>query len=107
MKLSFYGADRDVTGSCHLLEAQGKRILIGGAERIKLFGDTIQVRVPLHAINGFSAHADRDEWLTWHSARHPARTILVHGEEKALRSFAEHLHGTSVDMPRKGDEIVL
>jgi metallo-beta-lactamase family protein len=27
MKLSFHGADRDVTGSCHLIEAKGKRIL--------------------------------------------------------------------------------
>ena len=28
MKLSFYGADQCVTGSCHCLEAAGKRILI-------------------------------------------------------------------------------
>jgi metallo-beta-lactamase family protein len=28
MRLSFHGADRDVTGSCHLLEAAGKKILI-------------------------------------------------------------------------------
>src|SRR5450631_4169058 len=28
MKLSFHGADQDVTGSCHLLEAGGMRILI-------------------------------------------------------------------------------
>jgi metallo-beta-lactamase family protein len=28
MRLSFHGADRDVTGSCHLVECSGKRILI-------------------------------------------------------------------------------
>ncbi len=28
MKLSFHGADRMVTGSCHLLEARGQRILV-------------------------------------------------------------------------------
>jgi metallo-beta-lactamase family protein len=28
MKLSFYGADRSVTGSCHLVECAGKRVLI-------------------------------------------------------------------------------
>ncbi|MDE1930705.1 MAG: MBL fold metallo-hydrolase, partial [Alphaproteobacteria bacterium] len=28
MRLSFHGADRDVTGSCHLLEVAGKRVLI-------------------------------------------------------------------------------
>jgi glyoxylase-like metal-dependent hydrolase (beta-lactamase superfamily II) len=28
MKLSFHGADQDVTGSCHLVEAAGKRVLV-------------------------------------------------------------------------------
>jgi len=28
MKLSFHGADHDVTGSCHLIETGGSRILI-------------------------------------------------------------------------------
>ena len=28
LKISFHGADRDVTGSCHLVECAGKRILI-------------------------------------------------------------------------------
>ena len=28
MKLSFHGADHDVTGSCHMIECAGKRILI-------------------------------------------------------------------------------
>lgn len=28
MKLSFHGADRGVTGSCHLIEAAGKRVLV-------------------------------------------------------------------------------
>ena len=28
MKLSFYGADQCVTGSCHCLEVNGKRILV-------------------------------------------------------------------------------
>ncbi|MGC1864152.1 MAG: hypothetical protein WA733_24300 [Methylocystis sp.] len=28
MKLSFHGADRGVTGSCHLIECAGRRVLI-------------------------------------------------------------------------------
>ena len=28
MEISFHGADRDVTGSCHLLECAGRRLLI-------------------------------------------------------------------------------
>ena len=41
MKISFHGADRDVTGSCHLLECAGKRVLVdcgmyqGGRELVE------------------------------------------------------------------------
>jgi len=28
MKISFHGADRTVTGSCHMVECNGKRVLI-------------------------------------------------------------------------------
>ena len=28
MKLSFHGADQNVTGSCHLLEIGGRRVLV-------------------------------------------------------------------------------
>ncbi|MGA7981140.1 MAG: MBL fold metallo-hydrolase [Chromatiaceae bacterium] len=83
------------------------RILIDGAKRVKLFGDEIPVRARLHTINGFSAHADRDELLAWQRTLRPARTILVHGDEKAMRSFAGQLRDTEVDMPQKGDTIVL
>jgi metallo-beta-lactamase family protein len=83
------------------------RILIDGAKRVKLFGDDISVRARLQTINGFSAHADRDELLVWQRTLRPARTILVHGDEKAMRSFAGQLRDTEVDMPQKGATIVL
>ncbi|MFT7461462.1 MAG: metallo-beta-lactamase family protein, partial [Planctomycetota bacterium] len=41
MKISFHGADRNVTGSCHLVECAGKRILVdcglyqGGRELVE------------------------------------------------------------------------
>lgn len=79
------------------------RILIDGAKSIRLFGDEIPVNARLYTINGFSAHADRDELLAWHRALKPKHTILVHGEEKAMSSFAKVLEKTEVTMPRKGD----
>ena len=45
MKLSFHGANRDVTGSCHLVHCAGKRILIdcgmyqGGRELVEDNGE--------------------------------------------------------------------
>jgi len=79
------------------------RILIDGAKTIRLFGDEIPVNAHLYTINGFSAHADRDELLAWHRALKPRHTILVHGEEEAMSSFAKALEKTEVTMPRKGD----
>ena len=79
------------------------RILIDGAQSVRLFGDEIPVNARLYTINGFSAHADREELLAWHRALSPKQTILVHGEEKAMNSFAKALKHTEVIMPRKGD----
>jgi len=83
------------------------RILIDGAEHVRLFGDEIPVNARLYTIGGFSAHADRDELLQWHRAIAPARTILVHGEERAMRAFAGRLADTEVMMPAQGDVIDL
>lgn len=83
------------------------RIIIDGTPQVKLFGEEIPVHARLHTINGFSAHADRAELLAWHRALKPAHTILVHGEEKAMRSFSEQLHNTEIHMPFKGDAISL
>ena len=83
------------------------RVLIDGAERVRLFGDEIPVKARLYTIGGFSAHAGRDELLAWHQAIAPQRTILVHGEERAMRAFAGRLRNTRVVMPAQGDAIGL
>jgi metallo-beta-lactamase family protein len=63
-------------------------------------------------LDGFSAHADRDEILRWASAfRHPPRrTFIVHGEPQASRSLAELLHarlGWEVCIPHHGETAAL
>lgn len=89
--------------------AQGTlaRILIDGARQVKLLGEEIPVRAHLHTINGFSAHADRDELLAWQQALNPARTILVHGDPKSMDAFADQLHHTTIHRPARGDAIAL
>jgi metallo-beta-lactamase family protein len=81
------------------------RILIDGAKHVNLFGDDVPVHARLYTINGFSAHADRDELLAWQKALRPKKTILVHGDEEVMRSFATQLTDTEVHMPAIGDEI--
>ncbi len=97
MKLSFHGADQDVTGSCHLVEAAGRRVLVdcgmfqGGASERALnkrdFGfdpksiDTILLthahldhcgRIPLLVKRGF-----RGEIVCTPPTRELARLVML------------------------------
>ncbi len=80
------------------------RRIVDGAKAVKIFGHEVPVKAHIHTINGFSAHADRDELLAWHgSTGGPERTYLVHGEEDTMQSFSELLENTDVRMPEAGD----
>ena len=75
------------------------RRIIDGAKEVTIFGERVAVAAKVHTINGFSAHADRGQLLTWHAATGAARTFLVHGEAATMSSFATALTGTKVEMP--------
>lgn len=76
------------------------RIIVDGAQKVKLFGDWIPVKAKIHTINGFSAHAGRRDLLNWHARTgSPEVTFLIHGEEKTRKSFAKGLTGTRVELP--------
>jgi metallo-beta-lactamase family protein len=87
------------------------RKIIDGAKSLRLFGQDVAVNAAIHTINGFSAHADREDLLAWHKAcGTPRRTFLVHGEpERGLLAFAERLshHGHRVNGPRTGARVAL
>lgn len=89
--------------------AQGTlaREIIDGAKTVHLFGEEIPVRARIRTINGFSAHADRDELLAWHRRVGAARTFLVHGEEEVMRQFGALLENTQVEMPTLGQAYAL
>ncbi len=77
------------------------RIIIDGVKSVKLFGDTIPVRARIHTINGFSAHAGRQDLLDWHARTgKPETTFLIHGEEKSRKTFAKALKNTHVETPK-------
>jgi metallo-beta-lactamase family protein len=75
------------------------RRIIDGAKQVTIFGENIPVKARIYTINGFSAHADEAELLTWQKQTGAKRTFLVHGEENTMRQFAAHLAGTRVEMP--------
>lgn len=84
-------------------QAQGTlgRALINGAKRVRIHGDEIAVRASIHTINGFSAHADRDDLLGFLNPSPTAHVLLVHGEESVMESFVPVLEadGRTTTMP--------
>jgi len=89
--------------------AQGTlgRQIIDRVPIVRIFGEDVRVRAQVHTINGFSAHADRDELLAWHRSVGPERTFLVHGEEVVMQQFAAQLTQTTAEMPALGDVVEL
>jgi metallo-beta-lactamase family protein len=79
------------------------RSIIDGAQNVRIFDEDVRVRASIHTINGFSAHADRDELLAWHRCVAPPLTFLVHGEESVMRQFASSVTNTRVEMPSRGE----
>ncbi len=69
------------------------RALQEGARELRIHGQNVSVRAKVATLDGFSAHADRDEILRWASGfqRPPRVTYVVHGEPKASQSLAETL----------------
>jgi metallo-beta-lactamase family protein len=70
----------------------GRRIVERQPE-LKIFGEMYQLKAEVKTINGFSAHADRNELLEWvrHFKKRPSHTFIVHGEEEASLSLAAAL----------------
>lgn len=60
---------------------------------VKIFGEEYPLNAQVEVINGFSAHADRDELLDWVNGmkRRPEHTFVVHGEESASEAFSRLL----------------
>ena len=75
------------------------RILLDGAEEIKMMGMKLVVKAEIARIGAFSAHADKEELTGWLSAfkEKPKRVFLVHGEEKTLAAFSSSLEEIGFD----------
>ena len=83
------------------------RSIVEGAEEVRLFGETIQVRAQIKKLAGMSGHADKNGLLEWISAfeEKPRKVFVVHGEDKVCISFVEclkHEHGQNAYAPKGG-----
>jgi metallo-beta-lactamase family protein len=86
MEISFHGADRDVTGSCHLLECAGKRLLIDCG----MFQGARELEAENNAPLGFDAGAIDYLLLTHAHLDHCGRLPLL-----AKRGFRGEIIATA------------
>lgn len=85
------------------------RKIVDGAKVVSVLGEDIVVRAAIHTVNGFSAHAGREELLEWVSALESTPTIfIVHGEDEAAESFSKLLaekYGYITHRPVDGETV--
>jgi metallo-beta-lactamase family protein len=80
---------------------------------VKIFGEEYKLKAQVTTINGFSAHADRQELLDYVRRMGPQRlksAFVVHGEESASLAAADGLHSLGVRqvvVPHPGQEFEL
>ncbi|EHM10734.1 putative exonuclease of the beta-lactamase fold involved in RNA processing [Thermanaerovibrio velox DSM 12556] len=102
--------------SCHVIivgyQAKGTlgRRLVEGEKVLKIAGEEVSVQAKIHTVNGFSAHGDKRDLLTWagHFESGPL-FIVTHGEPKSSEALARSLGemGYRAIVPRRGEEINL
>jgi len=88
------------------------RILVDGAQYVKMFGQQVPVHAKIEKLDGMSAHADAGEIIRWLRTlpRAPKTTYLVHGEtgaQEALKARITKELGWNVEIPNHGQKVDL
>jgi len=83
------------------------RRLVEGQQPVRIFGEEYTVRARVEVINGYSAHADRDEILRWAGPILPRlqQAFVVHGEPAPAAALADSLRQAGVgrvEVPLQG-----
>lgn len=85
-------------------QAQGTlgRILLEGADTVKIHGEEVNVKASIEHINSYSGHADAPELEQWISERLPVHRniFLTHGEEPGMTGLAGRIAGKLIAADR-------
>jgi len=89
----------------------GRRI-VNGEKEVRMLGQEYPVIARIARINGFSAHADKEELFEWLSELKspPKKVFVVHGESESANKFGEYIRektGWEVVVPAYQDEAIL
>lgn len=90
------------------------RKIVDGLKKVPIFGEPHTVRAEIRTIDGYSAHADRDELLDYLQqvirASEMKRVFCVHGDPEACQALADGIRGLGVQdvvVPGRGQEVEL
>jgi len=88
------------------------RYILNGEKKVRILGQSYPVKARIVRVNGFSAHADRDELFEWLSSikKSPRHIFIVHGELDSANHFRDYLSEKtdwSVSVPAYRDEVTL
>jgi metallo-beta-lactamase family protein len=88
------------------------RLILDGTNPIRIFGEEQEVKARIEKIDGFSAHADRNELLQWITSlkKAPRKVFITHGEPDAANAFKKLLEektGWPCTVPQYKNEVVL
>lgn len=88
------------------------RLLVDGAETIRIHGEEVPVRARIEHVEHFSDHADYHEILTWleRFPSAPKQVFLVHGESGAAHALEQRIEkklGWPVQVPGYQEKVAL
>lgn len=86
------------------------RRLKDGEKKIDIDGKWVKVRAHIGNVDGFSAHADRNDLLNFAEAVKPKKVFVVLGETEASTFLAQRISGflnIPTDVPREGETVEL
>lgn len=93
--LARYLPDRQSTVALVGYQAAGTRgrVLVDGAEELKMLGRYVRVRAEVVSLPSFSVHADANDLLAWlrTATTTPRGVFCVHGEDRAAQSLASRI----------------
>ncbi|WP_435521371.1 MBL fold metallo-hydrolase [Altererythrobacter litoralis] len=89
------------------------RVILEGAQAVRISGTDVRVRAQIRRIDSYSAHADQHELLEWIEERSPiAGTLFLdHGEASSMEGMRRELQrrspGLNVRLPQIGERYEL
>lgn len=89
LKHNLWRADSTIVFVGYQAEGSLGRRLLDGVDKVKLFGETIEVNAKIIKLDGISGHADQAGLIRWLKGfeNRPEKIFLVHGEPDVFPTF--------------------